>query len=235
MDQHWDDLVKQFCSISDRLGMPIDDEIFDTVIALNALGITTTMSCAGHITRDEGDIRYPWVDFATSDTTIEDLKKKQEDLHKKADQLQSKLTRLRKKNADSVRLQSLMKKSQAAWRAYHSLGYKLRKLQVPMRRKMIAYLVQFYDQRSAPFDRRLTLRVISSHTRLESQGTADFYLCEPREVQLQKLADYRDEMRAFTEFLKTIYFSQRAEDEFHAGAGESCTGGRRKSLPVRTK
>ena len=102
MDQHWDDLVKQFCSISDRLGMPIDDEIFDTVIALNALSITTTMSCAGHITRDEGDRRYPWVDFSTSDTSIEDLKKKQEDLHKKADQLQSKLTRLRKKNADSV-------------------------------------------------------------------------------------------------------------------------------------
>src|SRR6266566_9584555 len=102
MDQHWDNLVKQFCSISDRLGMPIDDEIFDTVIALNALGITTTMSCAGHITRDEGDIRYPWVDFSTSDPTIQDLKKKQEDLHKKADQLESKLTRLRKKNADSV-------------------------------------------------------------------------------------------------------------------------------------
>src|SRR6266566_7147705 len=130
MDQHWDNLVKQFCSISDRLGMPIDDEIFDTVVALNALGITTTMSCAGHITRDEGDIRYPWIDFSASDTEIEDLKKEQ---------------------------------------------------------------------------------------------AADFYLSEPREVQLQKLAEYRDEMRAFTEFLKTIYLSQHAADEFHTGAGESCT------------
>ena len=53
----------------------------------------------------------------------------------------------------------------------------------------------------------------SANTRLESQGTADFYLCEPREVQLQKLVEYRDEMRAFTEFLKTIYFSQYTEDE----------------------
>jgi hypothetical protein len=211
MDQHWNDLVKHFCAVSDGLGMPIDDEIFETVVALNAVGITTTMSCAGHITRDEGDIRYPWVDFSASDATIKDLKKDQEKLRKKADKLQRKLTRLRKKNAESIRLQSLSKKSHAAWRAYHSLGHKMRKLQVPMRQKVVEYLVQFYDQRSVPFDRRLTLRLLGSHTRLESQGAADFYLNEPREVQQQKLAEYRDEMRAFTEFLKTIYASQQAE------------------------
>lgn len=212
MDQHWDDLVKHFCSVSDRLGMPIDDEIFDTVVALNALGITTTMSCAGHITRDEGDIRYPWIDFSASDATIKDLEKKQQELHKKAEILQHKLTRRRKKNTNRERIQSIMAKSRAAWHEYHSLGHKLRKLQVPMRRKVIEYLIQFYEHRSAPFDRRLTLRILASHTRLESQGAADFYLSEPREVQLQKLAEYRGEMREFTEFLKTIYLSQRVEE-----------------------
>jgi predicted RNase H-like nuclease (RuvC/YqgF family) len=212
MDQHWDDLVKHFCAVSDRLGMPIDDEIFDTVIALNALGITTTASCAGHITRDEGDIRYPWVDFSASDPEIEELKREQQELHEKAEKLQRKLTRLRKKNADGERIQPLMTKSRTAWHEYHSLGRKLRKLQVPMRRKAVEYLTQFYEHRSVPFDCRLTLNIIASHTRLESQGAADFYLTEPREVQLQKLAEYRDEMRAFTEFLKTIYLSQRAEE-----------------------
>jgi hypothetical protein len=212
MNQQWDDLVKHFCSVSDRLGMPIDDEIFDTVIALNALGITTTMSCAGHITRDEGDIRYPWIDFCTSDTSIEDLKKEQARLQKTANTLQSKLTRLRKKNAASERIQKLMKKSRAAWHAYHSLGHTLRKLQVPMRQKVIEYLMQFYEHRSVPFDRRLTLRIISLQTRLESQGAADFYLTESREVQLQKLAEYRGEMHDFTAFLKTLFFSQQAEE-----------------------
>ncbi len=211
MDQHWNDLVNHFCSVSDGLGMPIDDEIFETVVALNAVGITTTMSCAGHITRDEGDIRYPWVDFSASDATIKDLKKDQEKLRKKAQKLQRKLTRLREKNAERERMQALMKKSREAWHAYHSLGHKLRKLQVPMRQKVIEYLVQFYDQRPVSFDRRLTLHLLGSHTRLESQGAADFYLCEPREVQQQKLAEYREEMRAFTEFLKTIYASQQAE------------------------
>jgi len=211
MDQQWDELVKHFCSVSDGLGMPIDDEIFETVVALNALGITTTMSCAGHITRDEGDVRYPWVDFSASDSTINDLKQEQQKLHKKAQKRQRKLTNLRKKNAESAEIQVQMEKSHAAWHAFHSLGHKLRKLQVPMRQKMIHYLVQFYDQRPVPFDRRLTLRPLGSSTRLESQGAADFYLCEPREVQLQKLTEYRDEIRAFTEFLKTIYFSQQAE------------------------
>jgi len=211
MDQYWDDLVKHFCSVSDGLGMPIDDEIFDTVVALNALGIITSMSCAGHITRDEGDIRYPWVDFSTSDTTIKDLKKEQQELHKKALKLQDKLTRLRKKGVESERMQAIMKKSSAAWHAYHSLGHKLKKLQVPMRQKVVEYLVQFYNNRPTTFDLRLTLRLLSSTTRLESQGAADFYLTEPREVQLQKLAEYRDEMHAFTDFLKTIYIAQREE------------------------
>jgi hypothetical protein len=211
MDQRWDDLVKHFCAVSDGLGMPIDDEIFDTVVALNALGITTTMSCAGHITRDEGDVRYPWVDFATSDTAIQELKKQQQKLRKKAEAVQRKLIRLRKKNPQHKRLLALTKKSHTAWHAFHSLGHRLRKLQVPMRQQMVAYLVQFYEGRSVPFDRRLTLRLLGSSTRLESQGAADFYLCESREVQLQKLAEYRDEMHSFTEFLKTIYVSQQAE------------------------
>jgi len=211
MDQYWDDLVKHFCAVSDGLGMPIDDEIFDTVVALNALGITTTMSCAGHITRDEGDIRYPWVDFSASDATIENLKEKERELHKKAMKLQKKIVKVQKKNVERADTRELVEESNGAWRAYHSLRHQQRKLQVPLRQQVIEYLSRFYDGRVVPFDRRLTLSVISSNTRIESQGAADFYLCEPREVQLQKLAEYRDEMRAFTEFLKAIYASQRTE------------------------
>lgn len=212
MDQYWDDLVKHFCGVSDGLGMPIDDEIFDIVVALNALGITTTMSCAGHITRDEGDIRYPWVDFSASDATIQSLEEEEQKLHKKAMKLQKKLARLRKKDdVERADMREFAEKSRAAWRVYHSLRHQQSKLQIPLRQQVVEYLTRFYDGRTVPFDRRLTLRVISSNTRIESQGAADFYLCEPREVQLQKLAEYRDEMRAFTEFLKGIYASQRTE------------------------
>lgn len=205
MDQRWDDMVKHFCTVSDRLGMPIDDEIFDTVVIFNILGIRTTMSCAGHVTRDNGDIRYPWIDISALDPTIEKLTKKQERLHQRAMRFQRKL---RKKNVTSKHARLLRKKSNTAWRKYHSLDHRLRKLQVPLRQKLTGYLLQFYSRRSVPLDRRLILHVISSDTRLESQGAADFHLCESREFQLEKLAEYREEMRAFTDFLKSIYAAE---------------------------
>src|SRR6266540_2036838 len=38
----------------DKLGRPLDDEIVDTVVALQMLGIHTTASCSGHIDRVTG-------------------------------------------------------------------------------------------------------------------------------------------------------------------------------------
>lgn len=213
MDQQWDELVKHFCSVSDRLGMPIDDEIFDTVVVLNALGITTTMSCAGHITRDQGDVRYPWIDFSTSTPTIDELRQRQIKRREQAETRQKKLTRLRQKHPTHERLASLTKKSRQTWNTYHEAEHHLRKLQVPMRQQMITYLVQFYEHRQVPFDQRLTLRLLGSKTRLESQGAADFYVCEPREIQRQKLAEYRSEMHDFTAFLIAIYRDLHPEDD----------------------
>lgn len=46
-------------TVTDRLEKPIDKNIFDLVIALRALGITTTMSCEGHVSWGTGG---PYVD-----------------------------------------------------------------------------------------------------------------------------------------------------------------------------
>lgn len=48
-------IVKQF---EDRLGTPIDDGIFETVVVLNLLGFRTHQSCEGHL--DHG-CPYPWI------------------------------------------------------------------------------------------------------------------------------------------------------------------------------
>ncbi len=45
----------------DKLGRPLDDEIVDTVVALQMLGIHTTASCSGHIDRVTGG---PYVVFS---------------------------------------------------------------------------------------------------------------------------------------------------------------------------
>jgi len=59
----WDDISKQVDSITDALDMHIDEKIKPVVIGLNALGITTSGSCGGHIDED-GRTRFPYLDFS---------------------------------------------------------------------------------------------------------------------------------------------------------------------------
>jgi hypothetical protein len=54
----WEDgcaAVKQF---TDRLGTPIDEGIFESVVVPNLLGLRTFQSCEGHLTHG---CAYPWV------------------------------------------------------------------------------------------------------------------------------------------------------------------------------
>jgi len=62
--RQWDETAEKFRKVKDKLGCPIDEGIFETVVALNILGITTTMSCEGHL--DHG-LPYPWVDTLPQD------------------------------------------------------------------------------------------------------------------------------------------------------------------------
>lgn len=55
-----DKIHKDIDKIVDALNRPVDAGIKPTVAILNALGLTTTQSCEGHI---EGNICGPWVDI----------------------------------------------------------------------------------------------------------------------------------------------------------------------------
>lgn len=54
----WYRKLRELDSITDKEGVPIDNEIKETVAALNLLGIPTSKSCAGHI---KGRLRYPFI------------------------------------------------------------------------------------------------------------------------------------------------------------------------------
>ncbi|MGH2507769.1 MAG: hypothetical protein ACRDHZ_10270 [Ktedonobacteraceae bacterium] len=56
----WEETAEQFRKMTDTLGKRIDDGIFEMVVALNVLGITTRQSCQGHL---EWGLPYPWVDI----------------------------------------------------------------------------------------------------------------------------------------------------------------------------
>jgi len=59
--QQWQETLRALDTIVDRLGMPIDERIKETVAALKCMGFETEASCEGHLERG---VKAPWVDFS---------------------------------------------------------------------------------------------------------------------------------------------------------------------------
>lgn len=59
----WDTMAERFLQVTDKLGKKIDSGIFDTVVTLNVLGVSTVQSCEGHM---GWGVPYPWVSIETS-------------------------------------------------------------------------------------------------------------------------------------------------------------------------
>lgn len=57
-EQLYQQMHERVATFTDNLGMPVDPGIFETVVALNLLGLHTFQSCEGHL--DHG-CPYPWV------------------------------------------------------------------------------------------------------------------------------------------------------------------------------
>ncbi len=57
-EQCYQEMYERVSTFMDKLGTPIDPGIFETVVALNLLGLHTFQSCEGHL--DHG-CPYPWV------------------------------------------------------------------------------------------------------------------------------------------------------------------------------
>lgn len=59
-ENRWNRIQAKVNKITDRRGMPIDEEMKETVTALQIFNFQTTASCKGHLTRG---IQAPWVDI----------------------------------------------------------------------------------------------------------------------------------------------------------------------------
>ncbi len=73
--------------------------------------------------------------------------------------------------------------------------------------RMVDLLDKFYSGRRASAEARLGIAFYPDSARLESQG-ADLQELYSPEMQAKKLRAYQEEMGAFTEFLKTNFFSE---------------------------
>src|SRR5581483_10722391 len=168
---------EQVARLTDALGMPIDDGIFETVVLLNVLGIHTMASCAGHL--DHGQAA-PWVDIG--DPEARPL---------------ARVAMLKMQEIDQARnCGASAEESQIRQGAAAQARLAVKRLHLIERAKLLRVLDLFYQQHEAPADRRLIInpKEWTGIGRLESQG-ADFQTVAPPDERATKLTEYQEEMQ----------------------------------------
>ncbi len=208
MSDEWDALVVRFSHVADHLGKPIDPEIFETVVALNALGIPTVRSCGGRIDEERG-LLLPWVDIEVADPRLKDMLREEARLARKAKALHQQAKQLHRAGASCGEVKQVRGQANGMYAQSHELQREIRVLQADVRIKLADYLAWFYIDRHVSFDRRLVLSGLGS-MRLHNQGAFDCYFLAPIDEQRQKLAAYRAEIADFTMFLKQMYVAKEA-------------------------
>jgi hypothetical protein len=201
----WNALVERFTSVTDRLGMPIDPEIFDIVVALNALNIRTVMSCGGHL--DHRGLLMPWIDIEADDPLLAAIRKEYIEILKEAEAMQQEANNLR--HTDKEHYKAMQNQVDERYAEMRGVQLRERNIQQRERSKLLPLLEGFYADRNVSFDRRLTLHLFGgSRTRIENQAAADFYTFSDPVTQQRKLAECQEEFSEFGAYLKHIYFSQ---------------------------
>jgi hypothetical protein len=178
--QRWQE-VAAWCDQLDP-HYPVDPGIKETVIVLNVLGISTVMSCEGHL---RGPFS-PWVNIAAPNfyEELKRIKKVQDWLSQQQD---TEEIREARKYVEQQKKSMLEK-------------------HLPIRKLLYSYLAAFYEKRTVSYERRLILSGGDGVTGLSSQGSALMEML-PLEERQERLLEYQEEMWAFTAFLKDIYFS----------------------------
>lgn len=182
-EQSWQEVASRFARVVDGVGCSIDDGILETVIALNVLGITTLASCEGHL--DHG-LAAPWIDVGNPQA--KPLARSAYQKLNAVQQVPQSERQARREEAEEARLLA-------------------KRLHWVEHQKVSHYLDLFYGQHHAPLEARLILSHAewSGIARLESHGASvQDVLAE--DERAAKLLEYRQEMDAFADFLKSVYF-----------------------------
>ena len=195
--RRWDAIHAQMTETVDGLGKEIDEGILNTVIALNALGFSTTQSCEGHL---DWGIAAPWIDINPEESGEEKAKLSSQKF-RAAEKIQ---TRLEGKKGYRV-TQAKIGKMHQLWSEGHALQHEADIPQLQLKKKLLDLLGAFYSGRSIPFDQQLSLATFGEGYRLICQG-ADIQNIAEKTEREAKLTTYQSEMRDFCEFAKKKYF-----------------------------
>lgn len=188
----YEEMYQHVASLTDTLGCGIDAGIFDTVVYLNLLNVTTRQSCEGHL--DHGT-PYPWITVIDQET--EDMYNRGwievcelEDRAKVAGTLEAYDHYL----ASDVQLRLLVAQCEQKSTFY---------------RHLIDLLDTFYQHSAAPDPPRLLIkRFKSAATYRIEPGYAEESANLPDHLKALYLERGQEEMQRFTTFLADLFRNQ---------------------------
>jgi len=213
---------KQIDKTNDGLGLEIDIGIKKTIVILNAIGISTTGSCEGHL---DWGLPWPWIDIASPNEPKEKYK----------GQLQTFENLARSKGLDPQeywkRPQKITKKWMEKWECLYSLwtealvlsdknskkttGYEIwARENKKLHTKITDLIEEFYSKKSVSKDVKIIVgkfygddfRISFSDENLGIKYVDKELSAQKTETMKGKLPQRQAEMKAFTKFLEKKYW-----------------------------
>jgi hypothetical protein len=193
--QQWLDMEKEVHSWTDKLGMPIDLGIKDTVIVLNLLGFKTSASCQGHL---DWGLPYPWIDFETTDQEVKNLMEKQQSVYQK---IQKNYPAGDYSSPDLANL----------YKEIRTLNDEIQRVSLLKLISLKQLLDEFYSNHHTHPDRMIRIHQLNpTFLRLYSIG-GDWQITRNDTEKVAKLKEYQEEMHELTNFLIAKYYNQNKQ------------------------
>lgn len=208
LQERWDDLATEVDTWVDGMGYPIDPNIKETVIGLNALGFVTSASCEGHM--DHGTA-YPWIRFDLNSPALQQcydrLTKIQNEIQEEIQQIQIKHTELSSNaiwDLPEAKIEELTRLNKSS----HEISNEIAKEQQKSIFKLTLLLKSFYDYHTSAYGNILYLnRDIYNCACIMSLGGDQQILRSETDKEI-KLVEYQEEMQKFGAFLKNRFLNQ---------------------------
>lgn len=198
----WDRISDDVDLWVDQLGCPIDSEIKEIVVALNAMGIKTTASCEGHL--DHG-YAYPWVELEIDSPDFEQLV---DDFNTTLKLIEIEESLLEEKYPNLSFLELMDRPEAMELLGLYQQRFLIMKSYDQSKMKSLEFfntlIDLFYENHKVSYDTTLIFSV--EKQRLVNVG-AERQIVRSEELQISKLNEYREEMNNFAMFLKMIFLT----------------------------
>lgn len=200
--RRWNQVEREILAFDDGIEGGVDKAIKFLVISLRALDFNTSYSCAGHETHPVNFHSGPCIIVeAGNDNRTIMMRARMDKLDKKCRELRDHYNSL---SDNDPELSNAEKASTEAVMALLEIKMPYMEKVVKDLDRLVAYLDEFYQNRTVPFRSRIILSLQGEVGKLECQGTA-FRATSADPARDLKL--FQEEMKAFAQFLMNKFYS----------------------------